>query len=518
MSASYGAITMTFEILINEHRSTRPGYEFLGHYEAGLPVYSLQIKVEVLRPVELSTVAQFVLRLIKEGVQTETLIAAMLGLDIEFVRNALIDLDRQRFITRTYDAEVSSGLLFRVSQKGLTALSKALTASYVEHFYIGADGLTGDLSVGNSQVLQSGPDLKRQGLMLMHPVPRMKPTVVTLNTALAQLATLYRMRTENTTSDDLVDIIDIEKTRILYKLVNVLVFAERASGRLDFTVFEGYEPATKYDEIFIRREREGRRVLPEDMLVSLVDSGQSRIFEAIRPAVEPMTALVEKLEEIQSAQQELQAALDDAGQQATALPIITEKTQRIQVLEEEKQHFQAELDRLKADSGSSRLISNAEHRTILLKALTDSQERIIIISPWINRDSVDDNILRLIELRLQNGVQIIIGFGMPLKPHESESDYIQSSVAKRFEQIKKRPYGKSFFIQYLGTHEKVLVCDQVFCVVTSFNWLSYRGNQGLRREKGVYSEDKNVLNSVIDDVLTLFKDVPSSKNTDEPTG
>jgi hypothetical protein len=74
--------------------------------------------------------------------------------------------------------------------------------------------------------------------------------------------------------------------------------------------------------------------------------------------------------------------------------------------------------------------------------------------------------------------------------------------------MKKRPYGKHFFIQYLGTHEKVLVCDQTFCVVTSFNWLSYRGNQQLRREKGVYSEDRNVIISVTDDVLSLFKDLP----------
>ena len=39
-------------------------------------------------------------------------------------------------------------------------------------------------------------------------------------------------------------------------------------------------------------------------------------------------------------------------------------------------------------------------------------------------------------------------------------------------------------------HHKVLVCDRRFCVISSFNWLSYRGDldDGFRQEVGCVVE------------------------------
>ena len=40
------------------------------------------------------------------------------------------------------------------------------------------------------------------------------------------------------------------------------------------------------------------------------------------------------------------------------------------------------------------------------------------------------------------------------------------------------------------THQKFIVCDDLFCVSGSFNWLSYRGHpdRGYRLETSFYSE------------------------------
>lgn len=54
------------------------------------------------------------------------------------------------------------------------------------------------------------------------------------------------------------------------------------------------------------------------------------------------------------------------------------------------------------------------------------------------------------------------------------------------------------FVRLGDTHAKVLVVDQTFCVVSSFNWLSFRGdpNRTFRDEQGVYI----TMPAVIDDV------------------
>ena len=53
--------------------------------------------------------------------------------------------------------------------------------------------------------------------------------------------------------------------------------------------------------------------------------------------------------------------------------------------------------------------------------------------------------------------------------------------------------GKYLSLIKLGnTHEKVLVCDDKFTVITSFNWLSFKGDpkRGFRQETGSFLEGK----------------------------
>ena len=42
-------------------------------------------------------------------------------------------------------------------------------------------------------------------------------------------------------------------------------------------------------------------------------------------------------------------------------------------------------------------------------------------------------------------------------------------------------------VQRIETHQKFIICDDKFCAVGSFNWLSYRG-EGPRQESSHYSE------------------------------
>jgi phosphatidylserine/phosphatidylglycerophosphate/cardiolipin synthase-like enzyme len=59
------------------------------------------------------------------------------------------------------------------------------------------------------------------------------------------------------------------------------------------------------------------------------------------------------------------------------------------------------------------------------------------------------------------------------------------------------------------THEKILIADTKFAVVTSFNFLSFRADpkRGFRRETGVYYEVKAKVEELTDNVMKRIERV-----------
>ena len=53
-------------------------------------------------------------------------------------------------------------------------------------------------------------------------------------------------------------------------------------------------------------------------------------------------------------------------------------------------------------------------------------------------------------------------------------------------------------INSMVTHEKVLIVDNKYSVITSYNWLSFGSNPnwGYRQETGIYSESQKVINKL----------------------
>ena len=61
----------------------------------------------------------------------------------------------------------------------------------------------------------------------------------------------------------------------------------------------------------------------------------------------------------------------------------------------------------------------------------------------------------------------------------------------QLQKMSNKEYGRYLQIINLNnTHEKVLICDNDFLVITSFNWLSFKGDPkfGFRQETGYYTE------------------------------
>ena len=56
------------------------------------------------------------------------------------------------------------------------------------------------------------------------------------------------------------------------------------------------------------------------------------------------------------------------------------------------------------------------------------------------------------------------------------------------------------------THEKYIICDDLFCALGSFNWLSYRGERTRdnRRESSFYTERTEDIAIWKENAATLF--------------
>ena len=70
---------------------------------------------------------------------------------------------------------------------------------------------------------------------------------------------------------------------------------------------------------------------------------------------------------------------------------------------------------------------------------------------------------------------------------------------KRLANIQKKKYGtKLLLVKLSNTHEKVLIKDNEYMVITSFNWLSFKGSpdKGFRQETGYYTESKEVIKQI----------------------
>lgn len=159
-------------------------------------------------------------------------------------------------------------------------------------------------------------------------------------------------------------------------------------------------------------------------------------------------------------------------------------TERIQFLEKK-------IDEIKNErKGADRILSTYDHRPLLLDALDNAQNTVVIVSPWIKSGGLNNEILGRIEKALQRKTRVIIGYGI------SEKEDSDRWILQRLANIQKKKYGtKLLLVKLSNTHEKVLIKDNEYMVITSFNWLSFKGSpdKGFRQETGYYTESKEVI-------------------------
>jgi hypothetical protein len=301
----------------------------------------------------------------------------------------------------------------------------------------------------------------------------------TVNTVLKELPTTRREETDL----DVLQVLNVgTRTKYLPALMLVFVADDQSAIRASFIVDAHH--SSEHDQAFA--DIDGLKRLG----ISLADPQSinedrpalSDELEALRPESDQVEELIKQYNRTATALHTAVAKADVAEvadsvfrhDQSTRQQL-AEREREVQVLRQELESLQAQRDSLPL-----RPISTFEHRMLLEDALDRTQKRLLLISPWINSEVVDREFASSLERLARSGVIIHIGYG--IGPNDRKD--LDKPALERLSKLASRY--RNFTFNELGyTHAKILIWDNSL-VVTSFNWLSFKGdrNRAYRQEEG----------------------------------
>mgnify|MGYP004470140823 FL=1 len=463
-----------------------PNSTLVKYYEAGIPQWHMETIFTMLKPKKLSVLQEFILKFISSGIDDVSEICNFLGINKTAVNNAVAVLQKNSLIT--VDIFISK---LKLTEKGEEALKEAATIVPEDIEYaLYVDGLLGNVYL-DMRKFYTSKELRNFEIKPINTTVE-KPTLDSLvYEEVKRAINLFKKNhayEQDKLEGDLQEISHVVKTYVEYKKVSVLVFMNKSED-IEFQVFDGTIRNDDYSIALQKQYNNNSCVLDFDRNDILgVGDDNSLISVMPQEIIENAKAFSYKNSTLEREISNLTTQLDaiknnddynnyDEQQKESV-------TERIQFLEKK-------IDEIKNErKGADRILSTYDHRPLLLDALDNAQNTVVIVSPWIKSGGLNNEILGRIEKALQRKTRVIIGYGI------SEKEDSDRWILQRLANIQKKKYGtKLLLIKLSNTHEKVLIKDNEYMVITSFNWLSFKGSpdKGFRQETGYYTESKEVI-------------------------
>lgn len=475
---------MTIEELAKKKANSVPNSTLVKYYEAGIPQWHMESILTMLKQKKLSVLQEFILKFISAGIDDVSDVCRFLGVSKSAINNAVAILQKDNLLS--VDIFYSK---LKLTDKGEMALKEAATIVPEEIEYpLYIDGLIGNVYL-NTRKLYTQMELKSFNIKAIN-TNIDKPTLDMLLYEDVKRAINSFKKSHAYEKDklegDLQEITNVTKAYVEYKKVYVLIFMNKFED-IEFQVYDGTTRNDDYGialqkqynnntNVFDFDKKEGIDVANDNSLLSILpqeifESAKSFSYKdsTLEREISNLTAQLEIIKE------ECQEQYDEQKESTTERICFLEK--KIEEMENERK-------------GADRILSTYDHRPLLLDALETAQNNVVIISPWIKAGGLNNEILGKIERALQRRTQVIIGYGISEK--EDNNKWILSKLSD----IQKKGYGKRLhMVRLSNTHEKVLIKDNEYMVITSFNWLSFKGdpNRGFRQETGYYTESKEAI-------------------------
>lgn len=475
---------MTIEELAKKKANSVPNSTLVKYYEAGIPQWHMESILTMLKPKKLSVLQEFILKFILSGIDDVSDICNFLGVNTSAVNNAVALLQKNSLII--VDIFYSK---LKLTDKGEEALKEAATIVPEDIEYaLYVDGLIGNVYL-DTRKLYTPKELRNFEIKPINTTVE-KPTLDTLvYEEVKRAINLFKKNhayEQDKLEGELQEVSRVVKTYVEYKKVYVLVFINNKSEDIEFQVYDGTIRNDDYSIALQKQYNNNTRVLDFDSKESTDEESDNSLISVLpQEIIESAKSFSYKdstLErEISNLTTQLDAIKDNSDDDEEQKESATE---RIRFLEKK-------IDEMKNErKGADRILSTYDHRPLLIDALENAQNTVVIVSPWIKSGGLNNEILGRIERALQRKTQVIIGYGI------SEKEDSDKWILQRLSDIQNKRYGNNLHLVRLSnTHEKVLIKDNEYMVITSFNWLSFKGdpNKGFRQETGYYTESKDAI-------------------------
>lgn len=478
------------EKLMEKYKDSVPNGKLVKSVYAAFPVYKVHLDITLLKKKDIGLVEEFILKLLDININDINEMSNILGIDNKLITDSIAVLFKDSLVTILNDKP-------KITDKGKDVLrnSKLIVPEQVSfHFLI--DGFTGEALPNKASF--TAKEVKSKDFHVLLPDKEIPSLNEIAFNDISRLIKKHKSEfLDETFNGDLISINKIEKSYTMYKKRNLLIFLNK-NNNLDVKVFDGFDREVEYENILLKMQEAGINQIPLDKKDIIDESEFSKALTQLIPEE------VIKQAELNSAESK-----NTKLKEATVTRLISEneilltnpddlpeeeiysKTQEIKALKKQLDEIQY------TKENSTRFIETYEHRSILINALKKSKKMVVILSPWIRFSGFDTELQNEIINSLKRGVNVIIGYGI------AEKDDSDPRAVEKIDNMKKQRYGKKLIFKKLGnTHEKVLLVDGEYVVITSFNWLSFRGNPnwGFRQESGVYTENKETINQVISSI------------------
>jgi DNA-binding MarR family transcriptional regulator len=432
-------------------------------------------------------------------------IAGVLGIEHSTVEAGLDHLQRRDYVYFKASQESSKTIPILITNKGRNALRELfMTEPKPSNYAVCMDALTGLLY--RSQPLYQPREIRE---LEIHQIPTYIPIP-----KLEQIDFLSLKRLVAETQKDLpplsekrelVDILEIEKNWTAYRRMRILQYVRETDGAVLVQVFDRGDRSIEHEAALINMESKKLRPLravkqidvPETNLhdFSVIDT--KKLEAARQIAIEKPKIKHDINEKIQLLEQERNLQSSEVVQERRQANV------RIDELNEQIASLEARLRELETQAGAIEVLQMYEHRPKLIEALRVAKNQVIIVSPWLKSDAVDDELRQEMKKTLQRGVNISIAYGF------GDETVAEKRTVKKLQELAQNKKGKLKLSRVGNLHSKVLICDQEFMVLTSFNWLSFAGDplRGTRIEDGMLTRDKSAIGEKTQEWISRMADV-----------
>ena len=478
----------------------QPGYRLLTYREVGLPFWDIPVRCRLLAKKPLPALDEFVLKCVDADLRTGDDVSRFLGLPLRVVEVVMGRLVSSGHLVPLPIVETEP-VRFTLTERGQRALGESGEVVAEERdLNIAYDGLLREFTLVDLSARWRPRDLRDNDILELPAFPADPPDIGPADTAAVGMAITG---ITSLAEHELLKVLGLAGKREKFFVRGLALVFESADVPGETVVKFAIDgrPSEEHDHAFARAE--GHRKLGIVGSLRELDGGPDALLapEVLRQRSEDSEAAA-----LRRATETFRNRIVEIEHRAAAV----EEDESMEDLARQLEELQRKLDEAESALAHvpARLLEVHEHPALLREAMSSAEDRLLIVSPWIRAGVVNRQFLGELEGLLDRGVDVAIGFGID----DSKVGQDRDLEAERKLSALSNRYANFRFVRLGDTHAKVLVLDRRFVVVTSFNWLSFRGDsrRPFRDERGTLVTIADEIDRIYDDYMRRMDEATTS--------